>query len=239
MRSRSAGLRVLSTILASLFPSNCPVCGKLSAYSGAVPFCDGCWNKIEKHEGKGCRTCGAVTGYESTSVCQECRTIKPAFERVISFGVYDGALKKVIHYVKFHKLRRLAGRLGREMGRLDIPAADLLVPVPLSSSGLRNREFNQASIMAKEISRIKKIPFNINLLRKVRETLPQSTLSRNERRENVKGAFSAISNLGGERIILVDDVVTTAATVNECSRALRDKGASSVIVLTAARALNK
>lgn len=194
---------------------------------------------MEKHGNRGCKTCADVTEYESTAVCQECRSVKPVFERVIAFGIYEGVLKEIIHHMKFKKIRRLAIMLGKALGQLELPPADSIIPVPLDLPGLRHREFNQAAIMAKELSRIKKIPLSLNSLRKARETLPQSSLPKSERKENVKGAFFVVKSLSGERIILVDDVVTTAATVNECARTLKNSGAASITVVTAARAWSR
>jgi predicted amidophosphoribosyltransferase len=94
-------------------------------------------------------------------------------------------------------------------------------------------------LIAKRVSGKTGIPLCIDLLKKVRETVPQSTLSVNERRENVKNAYEVSGDLGGMKIVLVDDVVTTCATVNECARVLKKAGAASVMVLAAARATNR
>lgn len=179
-----------------------------------------------------------MTDYKSTGVCQECRFIKPVFERILSYGVYEGVLKEVIHLVKFRRIRRLARVLGTELLHLDTPDADLVVPVPLSVHGLRKREFNQSAVMASVIAVRRGIRLDITSLVKVKDTCPQSTLSRIERRENVRGAFRVSENLKGKHVILVDDVVTTGATANECARVLKKAGAVSVVVICAARAKN-
>lgn len=236
MRIRPPDLKSISGFLSILFPFNCNICGQESTSSNFQPFCEQCWSGIRKYEGVGCRTCGTVTAYDPTGICQECRSIRPTFDRLIAFGIYEGGLKEVIHCMKFGKIKRLARMLGKELGQLDLPEADCIIPVPLSVHGLRRREFNQSAVLAKELSRINNIPLDLFGLNKSRETALQSSMSRTERIQNVKGAFSPGSGVAGKRVMLVDDVVTTAATVNECSRVLMNAGAVSVIVVAAARA---
>jgi len=192
-----------------------------------------------RHVATGCKRCGAVTLFDPAGICQECRSIGPAFDDLFAFGIYAGVLKEVIHKMKFGKIKRLARMLGRELGRLDLPEADSIVPVPLSRNGLKRREFNQSAVIAGELSRCKRIPLNIFALIKRRETKPQSSMSREKRIENVRGAFMSGDELKGKRVILVDDVVTTGATVNECAKVLKKAGVKSVIVVTAARATNE
>lgn len=156
----------------------------------------------------------------------------------MAYGIYDGVMKEAVHLMKFRQLKRLAIVLGQKLTSIDVPTADSIVPVPLSIKGLRKREFNQSAIMAKELSKKTGIPLYLNGLRKVKETLPQSSLSKNERVRNVKGAYVSDDIVRGKRIILVDDVVTTAATVNECAKVLKKAGASTVTVVAAARAKN-
>jgi len=229
-------MKALLAFFSLLFPSSCPVCGGPSDVHSLAPVCFTCWEKVEMHNGRGCRICAAPAAYDATGVCQECRIIGPSFDRTIVFGFYDGALKEVIHRMKFGRIKRLARALGRHLATLSLPPADIVVPVPLSMRGLRNREFNQSALMAMAVSRAAGIPLALDVLVKTKETLPQSSLPRKERFSNVRGAFSARGDIRGKRVMLVDDVVTTAATVNECSRVLKGAGAVSVTVVAAARA---
>jgi competence protein ComFC len=238
MQSALACLKKASILLDLLFPSSCPVCEKSSDDHRTSPLCSSCWHKIQRHNGEGCRICASVTDYDSTAVCKECRSIKPVFDRVMAYGIYDGVMKEAVHLMKFRQLKRLAIVLGKELTSIDVPTADTIVPVPLSIKGLRKREFNQSAIMAHELSKKTGIPLYLDGLRKVKETLPQSSLSKNERVRNVKGAYTTDGDVRGKRIILVDDVVTTAATVNECAKVLKKAGASTVTVVAAARAKN-
>ncbi len=236
MQISLAGLKPL--LIDLILPSRCPLCASPSDDQRTMPVCSACWTGMEKHGQRGCRTCAALTEYDSSGVCQECRTLNPVFDRVIAYGVFDGVLREVIHRIKFGKLKRLAKVLGREMESLPLDSADLIVPVPLSAGSLRTREFNQSALMARSLSKATGIPFELEGLRKIKETLPQSTLARRERRDNVKGAYTAKEVVKGKRVLLVDDVVTTGATVNECAKVLKKAGASGVTVVTAARARN-
>jgi predicted amidophosphoribosyltransferase len=114
---------------------------------------------------------------------------------------------------------------------------DLLVPVPLHPVKQREREFNQAERLARRLSKASCIPLNNNILRRIQPTLTQTRLSREERAENVRGAFALAGSpdLKGQRIVLIDDVMTTGATTNACARVLRRAGASQVCVWTVAR----
>jgi competence protein ComFC len=153
----------------------------------------------------------------------------------VAYGLYEGALAEAVHQLKFHGLRRLAGPIGRLMLDLDIPQTDGIVPVPLSIKGLRERGFNQSLLIAKFISRRIKVPLLMDLLFKKRETRPQIGLSAKQRMLNLKNVFGVREEIKGLRLLLVDDVMTTGATVTECSKQLIKAGAKEVFVLALAR----
>jgi competence protein ComFC len=118
---------------------------------------------------------------------------------------------------------------------------DVLVPVPLYSVRKREREFNQATRLAAQLSRATKIPVNERLLRRVKPTMTQTRLTRQQRAENVHDAFSFCGKTGlqGEKIVLLDDVLTTGATTNACAATLREAGAGEICVWTVARAVHQ
>ncbi|HMK49953.1 MAG TPA: ComF family protein [Thermodesulfovibrionales bacterium] len=155
---------------------------------------------------------------------------------MIAYGLYDGVLKEAISQFKFHGLRRLWRPLGSLLSVLEIPRYDVIVAVPLTARGLRQRGFNQSLLIARSISGEKGIPIYLDALFKIKETPPQVGLSAGVRRSNLKGAFTAKGDLKGASVLLVDDVVTTGATVGECSKALLKAGAKEVSVLAIARA---
>ncbi|MEW6109068.1 MAG: ComF family protein [Nitrospirota bacterium] len=161
---------------------------------------------------------------------------QPVFSRAMSFGLYDGVLSTAINLYKFHGIKRLYKPLGKFLLEFDVMGINAIVPVPLSARGLRKRGFNQSLLLAKFVSDNNKIPLIIDGLVKNRETPPQIGLNSKERISNIKGAFTARKDFSGMRLLLIDDVMTTGATVNECSRQLKKAGAKEVVVLTLARA---
>ena len=125
--------------------------------------------------------------------------------------------------------------LGRLLNELPIPAADGIVPVPLSRKSLRERGFNQTLLLSRVISEHLKIPVYMDALYKKKETLPQISLGADKRRSNLKNAFEVKGKVAGLRLILLDDVMTTGATARECSKAIIKAGAEEVVVVTVAR----
>ena len=154
----------------------------------------------------------------------------------MSYGLYEGVLAEAIHQFKFYGLKRLAHPLGSLLMSLDLPAADGIIPVPLTLRGLRERGFNQSLLIAKIVSKNTKVPLFMDVLLKKKDTRPQIGLHAKERISNLKNAFDVKGDISGLKLILIDDVMTTGATVAECSKVLMKAGAEEVIVLTLARA---
>jgi len=138
--------------------------------------------------------------------------------------------------MKFGGVKRLARPLGQLLGGLNLPEADVIIPVPSGFKGLKLRGFNQCYFVAKELSEITGLPLQSRLLYKKKETPPQVGLSAIARRLNLRGAFAMRGKLAGERVLLVDDVITTGTTMNECAKTLRRAGASVVTAVSLARA---
>ncbi|MDD5476101.1 MAG: ComF family protein [Syntrophales bacterium] len=158
-------------------------------------------------------------------------------------GVFKGPLLEAIHLFKFQGNMPAGERLGKMMALwvndcLTLPNYDAILPVPLHASKLRQRGFNQSLVLARQIAKVSSINVNALTLKKVVQGAPQVGLGREERRENVRGTFAVkdSEDLGGMKILLVDDVYTTGSTVRECAVALMKEGASEVDVLTLARA---
>ncbi len=125
--------------------------------------------------------------------------------------------------------------LGKLFSILDIPQADMVVPVPMHYRSLKKRGFNHASLLARRFSEIKGIPLKLNLLMKIKDTPSQVSLKREDRLKNLRKAFVVGEKLHGEHVILVDDVLTTGITASQASRALLSGGASDVTVVVLAR----
>lgn len=141
--------------------------------------------------------------------------------------------------MKFNRVKRLSRPLGLLLLELPIPKCDAIVPVPLHKNRLRQREFNQTAAISFFLSKKLKIPLALNILRKIKETPPQTEVSGRERLINIKNAFIASENIKGLKVLLVDDVITTGATVAECAKALKRAEAKSVIVAALARSKPK
>ena len=177
-----------------------------------------------------------------------CLQHPPHFHCARACTIYDAAersghpLKAVLQQYKYNRDVWLAGPLGAlllERAPLGIDGYDVMMPVPLHLQRLRWRGFNQAQLLARPLARAAGVPLDPYSLQRVRPTRPQVELDEKERRRNVAGAFrvSRPKAVAGHRILLVDDVYTTGATVDECSRVLLRAGARSVDVLALARAV--
>ena len=179
-----------------------------------------------------------------------CRRAAPPFRRAVSYGAYAGALRDLIHLLKYEQVRPAAAVLGsflREaLAKLELPASTLLVPVPLWTGKRRNRGFNQAEEIARALVRTlasggtasTSIQLDTTSLVRQRETVSQTGLTRHQRRANVRGAFAVVrpQAVAGRNILLMDDVMTTGTTAGECARMLLRAGAKQVFVATVARA---
>lgn len=230
----AAGL--INSIAGILFPSECPCCRARTDNLRYAPFCTKCWSAIGKYSGPACSICSAPFSSSHGGICSDCMRRRPSFSRAMSYGLYKDELASAIHFYKFHGIRRLHRPLGRFLLDFDLEGVDAVVPVPLSIRGLRERGFNQSLLLAKIVSDRSGIPLIIDGLLKISDTPPQIGLSARKRRTNLKGVFETVRDFPGMRLLLVDDVMTTGATANECSLRLRKAGAEDVTVLTLARA---
>lgn len=219
-----------------VFPSACPACSRPTNSLTYAPFCRQCWQNIEQYKGTSCRICGVPLVSVHADRCQHCLEDPPAFTRAHSFTQYEGSIALAIHHLKFIGIRRLSRPLSEFLLFHNTEGIDAVVPVPLSPGGLKSRGFNQALLLSRHLSKERKIPLLMDVLRKVLETPPQVGLSAKERAVNVKKAFTCTGKVTDLSILLIDDVMTTGATVNACSRQLIKAGAKSVSVLTLARA---
>ena len=174
--------------------------------------------------------------------CATCTSDPPHYDYARSAALYGGPLREAIHALKFAGRRALAGPLGdlaSEQCVRSLPdGIDALIPVPLARERERERGFNQATLLAQRIGKRLDVPVRPRWLARIRATRPQSDLSAAERRANVRGAFRASDHVRGCHVLLVDDILTTGATLDACARALRDAGARRVGVLTVARVVH-
>ncbi len=219
-----------------LYPAWCPVCKKESTDDIHSPFCAACWHEIKRYDGPACQVCAEplVSGHATT--CGNCLAEKPWYERAFFYGLYEGVLKEAVHAMKFGKLMRLARLLGEMASELPLPLVDAVAAVPLTKRALLDRGFNQSLLLARYICGNTGAPLYPHALRKLRETGPQAMLGRKERLKNLRRAFGADASVDDKTVLLVDDVMTTGSTMNECARALKKAGAKEVYAVAVARA---
>ncbi|HKN76265.1 MAG TPA: ComF family protein [Candidatus Acidoferrum sp.] len=235
-------------IVSVFFPAGCRICDKLLTGASRLPICEECLNSFAAARERSCEVCGQALGWLTVQegdplVCRACQQKTYAFERARSYGIYDGALVRAILLLKWERMEPLgewfAGRLAemvwQENGAL---AADVVVPVPLHRDRERQRGYNQARLIAKPLARKLGLPHQAVLLMRTRPRPDKQVLSLEERWESVRGAFATRpgSQVDNKRVLLVDDVMTTGATLDACARALLESGAKSVLGLTVARA---
>jgi ComF family protein len=217
-------------LLDLLFPRDCVVCRASIAEPGRLAFCADCEGRVEWIGTPACPRCGAQPG---KGICGECEGRDFAFAGATALGKYDGLLRDALLSMKFRGATWLADEFGRRLAERLGRRADLVVPVPMTRWKLLFRGYNAAELVAERLAVRAGLPFSSRRLRKVRRTKAQADLERAERLLNPKGAY--VSKPVRGVVLLVDDVLTTGATANACSEALRAAGATEVYVAVVAR----
>jgi ComF family protein len=232
-------------ILSVVFSPACVACDEPLLYPTRGPVCDVCWSSILPLTPPLCDRCGdPLPTWRLVSVavacCPRCRRTHRVLDRARAIGAYDGALRAIVHALKYEGRRSLArplGRLMRERGAAMIAGAACVIPVPLHPSRRHQRGFNQAADLARQMG----IPVVV-ALRRVRATQTQTGLPAGRRHRNVRDAFAATRAaraLIGAVVVVVDDVSTTGATLDACARTLKLAGIAEVRALTAARVVGR
>ena len=247
MRTLAAPLRNwLTTGLGFFYPEICQLCEDEHAtardgYVGAK-----CWTHVRFIRPPFCERCGLPYPGDLTTAfeCTNCRELELHFSSARSAVVAKTVVLEAIHRFKYQRALWFENFLADLFLREAAPVLrgqgwDFIVPVPLHSLKEREREFNQAEILARHLSAAANIPLNTKLLRRVTSTMTQTRLTKQQRAANMRGAFAIRPGvkLNGERVVLVDDVFTTGATTNACAQVLRAAGAGEVCVWTVARGL--
>jgi ComF family protein len=246
---------IAASLFSVFFPSECRICGMPLTKISRLPVCQECLDAMRPTAEDVCSICGErlflsyALDPSGESRCGLCRRAEPNFARAAAYGSYESGLRELIHLLKYGGVRPAANVLGRMLAdaisNLEPELADfvVVVPVPLHRSKFRQREFNQAELIARAATKIQHPQDRLRLcpdvLVRKRETASQIGLSRRQRRENLRGAFAVAQPeaVKGHEVLVVDDVFTTGATVSECTRVLLRAGASKVWVATVARTL--
>jgi ComF family protein len=223
-------------------PPLCPVCREPVASVGGL--CPPCWSRLSFIAPPYCERLGIPFAYDPGPglLSMEAIADPPAYDRARAAVRYDEVARALVHSLKYGDRLDLAPTMAGWMataGRTLLADADALVPVPLHWRRLWARRFNQAAALAECIAAASGLAVRHDLLERVRSTAQQVGLSRSERADNVQGAFrvpaAAKAEIRGKRLVLVDDVLTSGATVDTCARALLRAGAGNVDVLVFAR----
>ena len=235
--------RLGDQLLEILLPRVCVVCSD-GMRVGLGQVCDGCWARLPRLPSPRCERCGHPTqGFD----CRWCALLPPYVRaaRSLCWERADTTAQSIVHALKYGGWPSIADEMAERMARIDWPVdvrreRTAVVPVPLASTRLRERGFNQSERLATALSLRWQVPTWPNVLHRVRHTPSQTLLTPADRVRNVSGAFRASASAGailrGAHVVLIDDVVTTASTLNACAAALYDGGARILSYVTFARA---
>ncbi len=234
-----------------IYPPRCAICkqflwkGPLIKGDNSLSFCPTCIADFRHISSPLCPICGAPFPSEikEDHPCEDCLRKRPFYDSAHAPYRYEGPVLKAIHRLKYGTKSFLAGSLGPLLAqfsesRFGESGAYLTMPVPLHPRRVRERGFNQSLLLARHVAKGLKSDLDFLSLRRVRYTLPQTRLAKKERQRNVRGAFQLKNReiVKGKTILLVDDVVTTGNTLNECARVLKKGGSGKVFCVSLARA---
>lgn len=215
-----------------VYPPECIGCGKIG-----FRCCPDCWDKRILYDQNICQTCGKPL--HQASICKNCISESFPLEKIRSVGEYEGVLHDFILGLKYHRNIGLAELILPDLTRTLANSHfnfEMLIPVPLNKTRQRERGYNQVAVWGRLLSNTIGIPMDSSAIIRERNTVSQVTLPAEKRAENVSGAFSAKSDIvNGKNILLLDDVITTGATLIECAKVLKNAGVKQISALTIAR----
>ena len=223
-----------------VMPARCPGCGDLEREPG---LCGRCWRSVGWIAPPLCDRLGLPLDFDSDAggISLAARADPPPYGRARAVALHEGPARRIVHALKYQDRQDLAPMMGLWMARAGarlLAEADVAVPVPLHWLRLARRGFNQSGVLAEAVGKASGLEV-VQALRRMRRTRRQVGLDGRARRRNVEGAFAvrdrALPAVAGRRVVLVDDVITTGATVHACVRALRRAGAAEVDVLAFSR----
>ena len=233
--------RSRKSVFSRLSPQDCALC------SSSTPsvVCADCDASLPRSGQSVCPRCAVElnTGESNEELCGSCLVYSPHFDHTITAFRYDFPVDRLLQAYKFqaqlaftHFLADALVKRVRDNRSLTLAALpDLILPTPLAAKRLAVRGFNQSALLGRAVGSLMGIGFSAEALKRVRETIPQSGLKRDERLKNVRGAFACGIDLEGKRVAIVDDVMTTGATLSEAAKALKENGAVYVEAWACAR----
>ncbi len=232
-----------SLLVSYFFPSACVACQAVFPFGEEGPFCTSCESQIKLQPRSQCTLCGDAFFHDdiSSHVCGECLKDPPPFQKAWSVFELGEVLKKTVHGLKYLSKESTLSWFGKRLTesiqhQMSEVIFDVLMPVPLHTWRLWRRGYNQSLLLARQIQKQSKIPIDTKNLIRVKYEKSQVAKTREERIKSMRGSFAVRNpeNLKNKKVLLIDDVYTTGATVRECSKVLKKAGAQ-VFVLTLAR----
>jgi ComF family protein len=236
--------RALQGAARLVYPATCPWCGRSLRPDEDFLGCATCLPKITRVRLPFCHRCGAMLAAGKPPVtCARCLTDPPHFDRLRAVLEYNDTVRAAVVGFKYRRQVTQVVALAQVLARvrdhgIDVGDYDFIAPVPLHAARARWRWFNQSLLLAAALPEAARLPLAPELLFRNRNTPPQASLPRRARLDNVKNAFSLSPNaqVDGKKILLIDDVATTGATLSECARPLKEAGAAVVDAACLARA---
>ncbi len=233
---------MLARTLDFIFPPQCLICRHRVDANGTL--CLGCWKNMHFITEPYCECCGLPFDFDlgKNVLCGDCIQKRPHYSRARAAFKYDDASSKLVTALKYNDQLHLAATYGAWLAKAGgeiIAASDAIVPVPLHWKRFASRRYNQAALLAFALEKQVRLPVFPDALKRIKPTQPQTGLTRSEREKNVRGAFAInakyLEAVRGKSLLLIDDVMTTSATLQRCTHVLLENGATTVNVLTLAR----
>lgn len=234
--------KLFESVIDTILPPRCPGSGEIVEIQGAVS--PNFWDQLQFIEKPFCKRCAIPFSFETdeNNICAKCLEEDPFYDESRAPVVYNDASRRIILNFKFndktHYVHTFVPWMLRAGADL-LGEADYIIPVPLHPKKIRMRKFNQAALLAHEISKKSDVKYIAEGLIRTRHTVPQKGLNKKERYKNISGAFAIgdryLDKFAHKNIIIIDDIFTTGSTLNECARILKNAGAAKVNVITIAR----
>lgn len=230
--------RIMNTFLDILYPRHCPVCHNIIGFRGQK-ICDRCREELKPVTGPRCYKCSRPLNNPGQEYCRDCSRRIHFFEQGTGIFPYSTLLQESLYKLKYEKRQEYGtfyGELGALLAKEQIRRwkIDIIVPVPLHRKRLEKRGYNQSELIAEALGKGLALPVDKVVLKRKINTRPQKDLGPAERKVNLKNAFVSNGRLERENVLLVDDIYTTGATVDEAARTLKKAGAARVYFLVIA-----
>lgn len=225
---------ICANITHAILPQNCILCGSAC---DRQQLCTGCSGDLPFHRTPSCPICALPS--PQAEVCGECLKHPPHFDATFAIFSYDFPANALLRALKYQGRLEIAEFLATTLvhNLAGCKRPDLIIPMPLHTSRLKERGFNQAAEIARRVARLMNVPLAVDAALRVRATEPQAGLPLAKRKKNLRGAFASGQALSGKKIAVIDDVMTTGTSLNELAKTLKAAGAVQVECWVAARTL--